>query len=65
MPKRTKREKMTEDTLMDTELVLFAPIVEKAVKHFALVEPRMKHACSDFLLKREKLMEAAKKRPGL
>jgi len=54
---------MIEATLKDTEMVLFAPIVEKAVKHFALVDAKVKHACSDFLIKREKLMEAAKKRP--
>jgi len=49
--------------LEDTELVLFADIVEKAVRHYIRVEPKAKFACKDFLLKRDKLKEARKKRP--
>ena len=64
MPKRTKQLKMLEDTLLDTEMVLFSPVVEKAVKHYGMVEPKVKHACNDFLIKRKKLMSASKKRPG-
>ena len=56
---------MTEATLLDTELVLFAPIVEKAVRHYGMVEKDVKHACNDFLMKRKKLINASKKRPGL
>ena len=64
MPKRTKREKITEATLKDTELVLFSPLVEKAVRHYGMVEKDMRHACNDLIIKRRKLIEAAKKRPG-
>lgn len=61
---KDKRIEMLEGTLLDTEKILFDPIIEVALRHFMKVKKDTAHICQDTINKRRILCEARRKRPG-